>query len=300
MTEALFLLDTEHDDVPVNSDELNAGWKLTLPASVRRHAIQAMRLEDGDELQLSDGKGLRIHAVLRDAQQGIAEVLRFGRESQPTIRLALVQALAKTGHDEQAIDTATQIGVDEVIPWQADRSIAKWKAGRTDRKWRQVLVAATEQSRRSWSPELGECVTSKQVVAICRRACVHGDLVIILHQDATKTWIQIEQAIAGLSDKCLEDGRRRTIYVVVGPEGGISDAEVASFTEAGAEWRHAGCSMCLGMNPDRLSPGERSASTSNRNFEGRQGKGGRTHLVSPASAAATAVTGHLSAPADLD
>lgn len=65
--------------------------------------------------------------------------------------------------------------------------------------------------------------------------CVHGDLVIILHQDATKTWIQIEQAIAGLSDKCLEDGRRRTIYVVVGPEGGISDAEVASFTEAGAE-----------------------------------------------------------------
>lgn len=217
MTEALFLLDTEHDDVPVNSDELNAGWKLTLPASVRRHAIQAMRLEDGDELQLSDGKGLRIHAVLRDAQQGIAEVLRFGRESQPTIRLALVQALAKTGHDEQAIDTATQIGVDEVIPWQADRSIAKWKAGRTDRKWRQVLVAATEQSRRSWSPELGECVTSKQVVAICRRACVHGDLVIILHQDATKTWIQIEQAIAGLSDKCLEDGRRRTIYVVVGP-----------------------------------------------------------------------------------
>ena len=72
------------------------------------------------------------------------------------------------------------------------------------------------------------------------------------------------------------------------------------FTEAGAEWRHAGCSMCLGMNPDRLSPGERSASTSNRNFEGRQGKGGRTHLVSPAVAAATAVTGHLSAPADLD
>ena len=68
-TDALFLLDTEHDDVPVNSDELNAGWKLTLPQSVRRHAIQAMRLKDGDELQLSDGKGLRIHAVLRDAQQ---------------------------------------------------------------------------------------------------------------------------------------------------------------------------------------------------------------------------------------
>src|ERR1700677_2920715 len=73
----------------------------------------------------------------------------------------------------------------------------------------------------------------------------------------------------------------------------------AVFTAAGAQWRSAGCSMCLGMNPDTLSPGERSASTSNRNFEGRQGKGGRTHLVSPEVAAATAVTGHFAAPADL-
>jgi len=71
------------------------------------------------------------------------------------------------------------------------------------------------------------------------------------------------------------------------------------FTAAGAEWRQAGCSMCLGMNPDQLAPGERAASTSNRNFEGRQGKGGRTHLVSPQVAAATAVRGTLSAPADL-
>ncbi|MFO6451136.1 MULTISPECIES: 3-isopropylmalate dehydratase large subunit [unclassified Aeromicrobium] len=71
------------------------------------------------------------------------------------------------------------------------------------------------------------------------------------------------------------------------------------FKEAGAEWRGAGCSMCLGMNPDQLTPGERSASTSNRNFEGRQGKGGRTHLVSPDVAVATAVTGHLASPADL-
>jgi 3-isopropylmalate/(R)-2-methylmalate dehydratase large subunit len=65
------------------------------------------------------------------------------------------------------------------------------------------------------------------------------------------------------------------------------------FTEAGFEWREAGCSMCLGMNPDTLAPGERCASTSNRNFEGRQGKGGRTHLVSPAMAAAAAVRGHF-------
>ena len=72
------------------------------------------------------------------------------------------------------------------------------------------------------------------------------------------------------------------------------------FESAGFEWRNPGCSMCLAMNPDKLQPGERSASTSNRNFEGRQGRGGRTHLVSPAVAAATAVAGHFAAPGDLN
>ena len=79
----------------------------------------------------------------------------------------------------------------------------------------------------------------------------------------------------------------------------ISEGLDRVFIDAGAEWREAGCSMCLAMNPDKLTPGERSASTSNRNFEGRQGPGGRTHLVSPQVAAATAVTGHFASPADL-
>jgi len=91
--------------------------------------------------------------------------------------------------------------------------------------------------------------------------------------------------------------------VVPGSARVKADAEAEGldtwFTEAGFEWRSAGCSMCLGMNGDILSPGERSASTSNRNFEGRQGPGGRTHLVSPAVAAATAVAGHFAAPGDV-
>jgi 3-isopropylmalate/(R)-2-methylmalate dehydratase large subunit len=78
-------------------------------------------------------------------------------------------------------------------------------------------------------------------------------------------------------------------------EEGLADI----FTEAGFDWRNAGCSMCLGMNPDILQPGERCASTSNRNFEGRQGKGGRTHLVSPVVAAATAVMGRFASPSEL-
>ncbi|MGH3797232.1 MAG: 3-isopropylmalate dehydratase large subunit [Pseudonocardiaceae bacterium] len=111
------------------------------------------------------------------------------------------------------------------------------------------------------------------------------------------------RAAAGvLSGRRVRDGVR--MLVVPGSMRVRAQAEAEGlhevFTAAGAQWRAAGCSMCLGMNPDQLAPGERSASTSNRNFEGRQGKGGRTHLVSPLVAAATAVRGTLSAPADLD
>ncbi len=110
------------------------------------------------------------------------------------------------------------------------------------------------------------------------------------------------RAAAGvLRGRKVRDGIR--MLVVPGSMAVRAQAEQegldAVFTAAGAEWRAAGCSMCLAMNPDKLSPGERSASTSNRNFEGRQGKGGRTHLVSPEVAAATAVTGRLTAPAHL-
>ncbi len=106
----------------------------------------------------------------------------------------------------------------------------------------------------------------------------------------------------------VADGRRvhdgiRTL-VVPGSFAVKAQAEAegldAIFTTAGFDWREPGCSMCLAMNPDKLAPGERCASTSNRNFEGRQGQGGRTHLVSPAVAAATAIAGHFATPSDLE
>jgi 3-isopropylmalate/(R)-2-methylmalate dehydratase large subunit len=104
-----------------------------------------------------------------------------------------------------------------------------------------------------------------------------------------------------LRGRKVADGVR--VLVVPGSVEVKANAEAEGldevFVAAGAEWRGAGCSMCLAMNPDKLSPGQRSASTSNRNFEGRQGPGGRTHLVSPPVAAASAVTGRLTAPADL-
>ena len=111
----------------------------------------------------------------------------------------------------------------------------------------------------------------------------------------------LRAAAAVLEGRSVADGVR--MLVVPGSVKvrlqAMSEGLDKVFVGAGAEWREAGCSMCLAMNPDKLTPGERSASTSNRNFEGRQGPGGRTHLVSPQVAAATAVAGHFASPADL-
>ena len=104
-----------------------------------------------------------------------------------------------------------------------------------------------------------------------------------------------------MRDRKVRDGMRA--MVVPGSSQVKADAEAEGlddvFRAAGFDWRESGCSMCLAMNPDKLAPRERCASTSNRNFEGRQGKGGRTHLVSPAVAAATAIAGHFTTPEDL-
>lgn len=235
MTTPLFLIDAQRDNTPITADTLQEGWVLTLPESVRRHALQSMRLQTGDTCQITDGHGLRITATVEDPKAGTVRVESFSTEEPPQVRLALIQALAKNGHDEQAIDMATQIGVDDVYPWQADRSIARFKTGRTDKKWQQTLQAATEQSRRAYIPQLHDCLTSKQLLAQCRRASVHGDFVIVLHQDATIHWSEVAQRVHAVADRSLNDGTTRTIYVIVGPEGGITDQEIATFTDAAAE-----------------------------------------------------------------
>jgi 3-isopropylmalate/(R)-2-methylmalate dehydratase large subunit len=130
---------------------------------------------------------------------------------------------------------------------------------------------------------------------------IHVDAVFM--GSCTNSRIEDLRAFASIiKGKKKADGVR--VMVVPGSARVRLEAEAEGIDkiveEFGAEWRFAGCSMCLGMNPDQLAPGERCASTSNRNFEGRQGKGGRTHLVSPVVAAATAIRGTLSSPWDLD
>ncbi len=211
--------------------------------------------------------------------------------------------------------------------WQ--EAVAYWSTLKTDdgaRFDREVLIDATQLTPFvTWGTNPGQGVGLGEAVpspadfadpvarAAAERALAYMDLTpgtkmreiavdtVFLGSCTNGRIEDLRLAASVLKGRKVADGLR--MLVVPGSAGvraqAMAEGLDAVFTAAGAEWREAGCSMCLGMNPDTLRPGERSASTSNRNFEGRQGKGGRTHLVSPAVAAATAITGRLTDPRDL-
>ncbi|MFK3615946.1 isopropylmalate isomerase [Corynebacterium sp. HMSC072B08] len=212
---------------------------------------------------------------------------------------------------------------------QWDEAVAYWKSLVTDEDAKFDKVVEIDGSALTpfvtWGTNpgqgvpLGETVPDPEFIAedsdriAAERALEYMDLKpgtpmrdvkvdVVFVGSCTNGRIEDMRAVADvLKDRKVADGVQ--MLIVPGSAKVRAQAEEEGlgkiFEEAGAEWRMPGCSMCLGMNPDQLTPGQRCASTSNRNFEGRQGKGGRTHLVSPAVAAATAVVGHFAAPADL-
>jgi 16S rRNA (uracil1498-N3)-methyltransferase len=149
------------------------------------------------------------------------------------VRLVLVQALAKGDRDELAVETATELGIDAVVPWQAERSIVRWKAERAAKahaKWQSVVTAAAKQARRAWIPDVRSAVDGAGLQA----AVAAADLAIILHEDAVRplrkvleTWQQAAGDGAGAPSP-LE------VLLIVGPEGGISPREVTRLCDAGA------------------------------------------------------------------
>ena len=211
-----------------------------------------------------------------------------------------------------------------------DDAVAYWKTLPTDEGAAfdaEVFVDAnTLEPFVTWGTNPGQGVSLSESVPMpdsfdddearqtAERACEYMDLVpgtpmkdiavdAVFMGSCTNSRIEDLRAFASvIKGRKKADGVR--VMVVPGSARVRLEAEAEGIdrivTDFGAEWRFAGCSMCLGMNPDQLAPGERCASTSNRNFEGRQGKGGRTHLVSPLVAAATAVRGTLSSPSDLE
>ncbi|MDP9801728.1 16S rRNA (uracil1498-N3)-methyltransferase [Arcanobacterium wilhelmae] len=215
---------------------LEAGTLVSLRGEEARHAATVRRTRVGEELDIVSGRGVRVRvevtATSKDSLTG--RVLESVEELPSDPQIVLVQALAKGGRDEQAVETATEFGVDHVIPWESDRAIVSWshpgKAEKGRTKWEAVALAAAKQSRRSWVPTVGEPVSTKQLAQWIRSEKAMGGRIFVCHESATTPLVEkLEQRtqLAG-------DVAPRTT-VVVGPEGGITDLELALLADAGGE-----------------------------------------------------------------
>lgn len=215
---------------PGDLDGLGAGQRYALTGPEARHAAGAMRLRPGEQVQVVDGAGVRLTGQVAAVDGGAhldLDVLSVEREQAPGCRLVLVQALAKGGRDELAIEAGTEVGMDAVVPWQSARSVSRWrgpKAAKGVERWRHVVRAAAKQSRRAFLPAVADLVHGEQLLTTVRTAVENGGVVLVAHESAS-TPIDHAQVPAQTPE----------VLVVVGPEGGLTEEEVAGLVEVGAQ-----------------------------------------------------------------
>jgi 16S rRNA (uracil1498-N3)-methyltransferase len=206
MTPPLFLL-----------DPLPPGDLVVLDGDEGRHAARVKRIGPGEDVLVGDGHGsvasCTVEAV--GADRLTLRVHERRTESRPDPRLVVVQALPKGDRAELTVELLTELGVDEIVPWAASRSIGQWRDAKSLGKWRRTAAESAKQSRRAWVPDVGDLASTAEVAARASGA-------LILH----------ESAAAALADARLPD--RGEIVLIVGPEGGIAEDEIAVLTEAGA------------------------------------------------------------------
>ena len=201
-----------------------------------KHAVQVRRMRQGEAIQLSDGKGLRVRGTVAEVSGSTfkLQVTEVIREELQARQITLVQALAKGDRDELAIQAATELGAMGIIPWQASRSISRWdgpKIAKGQARWQQIVSEAAKQSLRAYTPEVKNIVDTKELAGLVPSF----DLVLVLDTSATAT-----VAEAGIPSS-------GTIALVVGPEGGIEQSELDALQAAGAKL------VSLGANVLRTS-----------------------------------------------
>jgi 16S rRNA (uracil1498-N3)-methyltransferase len=192
-----------------------------------RHAVAVSRIRVGETLSIGNGRGLVVTGAVVEAGARLSiEAADVIFAAPPMSRLTLVQALAKGGRDELAIQAATELGVDAVIPWAAQRSIVRWdgpKALKGQQRWASIVREATKQSLRPWIPEVDDQLTTAQ---LARRAGSTRMLVLEPSAPVGLSSIGLTRLAAG------DDGR--DLMLVVGPEGGVAPAELDALVSAGA------------------------------------------------------------------
>lgn len=200
-----------------------AGDTVTVEGDEAHHAVVVRRLRVGESLQLADGIGrVATGEVSSTSKREFAVLVRDVAElDEPSPRFTVVQALPKGDRGELAVEVLTEIGVARIVPWAAARSVAVWKGERATKahaKWQATAREAAKQSRRAWHPEVDPLATTDDVAALVAQV----DVAVVLHEEAS-------EPIGALA--LPDDG---DILVVVGPEGGLTDDEVARFVGAGA------------------------------------------------------------------
>ncbi|WP_124039388.1 16S rRNA (uracil(1498)-N(3))-methyltransferase [Neoactinobaculum massilliense] len=227
------------------------GALLTLDGAEGHHAVRVRRVRVGEQIDIVDGRGTRatctVTVVAKDSLEARAESVA----TEPAgTRITVVQALAKGGRDEQAVETCTEYGAAAFIPWEADRSVVHWKGEKRAKgraRWEVTALAAAKQSRRAWIPEVRGALNTRDLVAFLSaeqpnaaghadvtantvpRVATRGGVVLICHETATVTLPTLLTEHRAVAARIREAGAT----VVVGPEGGISPAELEALGAAG-------------------------------------------------------------------
>jgi 16S rRNA (uracil1498-N3)-methyltransferase len=208
------------------------GDTLVLDGEEGRHAAVVRRTRVGEQVGLTDGAGTlaRCAVTAVSGSTVTADVLEVTTRPPELPQVVVVQAIPKGERGELAVEMLTEVGVDVIVPWAASRSVARWRGDRAEKslaKWQTAAREAAKQARRVWFPEVASLATTEEVVALLARASVR----VVLH----------EAASGPLADVPVPG--RGQIVVVVGPEGGISDEELAAFGSVGAEPLRMGSSV---------------------------------------------------------
>ncbi|MFT4220268.1 MAG: 16S rRNA (uracil(1498)-N(3))-methyltransferase [Microbacterium sp.] len=205
-------------------DEATAqpGETIVLAGAEAHHAAVVRRVRAGEAVTVGDGRGVRLAGAVESVEPREVVVRVSAREdvAAPAPRLTLVQALAKGDRDELAVQAATELGIDTIVPWQAARSVSRWdsaKAEKGRRRWAAIVREAAKQAHRAWVPEVAPVETTRQ---LARRA------------EASRLLVLEPTADVALSSVSLDGGR--DLVLVVGPEGGIASEELATLRDAGA------------------------------------------------------------------
>ena len=203
-----------------------AGGEVVLDGEEGHHAA-VLRLRPGEAVQLSDGSGgLAMCTVTAAGSGGLTLAVLARTVAEPLRpRFVLVQALAKGDRGELAVELATEVGVDELVPWQASRSIVQWRGERGERalaRWRSTARAAAKQCRRPFVPAVAELHTSREVCGLIARTTAAAGTAVALHAQAGTALAAVPVPASG------------DVLLVVGPEGGLSEGELTAFRAAGA------------------------------------------------------------------